>query len=112
MGALDRDLNSTVVELVGTPLEFDFGVETEIDEWRWATAQEPSENVTDIHDGRTCELDGLCARDPLQWTLEGSLDRNTWVTLQSQASDYSTRLYRQTFVALQPVYHRVYLSIT
>eukprot|EP00930_Biecheleria_cincta_P004749 TRINITY_DN105683_c0_g1_i1.p1 TRINITY_DN105683_c0_g1~~TRINITY_DN105683_c0_g1_i1.p1 ORF type:complete len:436 (+),score=44.03 TRINITY_DN105683_c0_g1_i1:50-1357(+) len=110
--ALDGDLNSTVVELLGTPLEFDFGVETEIDEWRWATAQEPSENSSRIHDGRTCELDGLCPRDPLRWTLEGSSDRSTWVMLHSQASDYSTLLYRQTFVSLQPVYHKVSLSIT
>ena len=109
--ALDGNLNSSVAELIGTQLEFDFGVETEIDAFRWATAREPGDHTFGSHDGRTCDYDGLCPRDPVQWILQGSMNRSTWVTLQTQASDFSTPLYRKTFVELLPVHHRVSLTI-
>ena len=109
--ALDGSLNSSVAEVIGTQLEFDFGVETEIDAFRWATAREPGDRNFGRHDGRTCDYDGLCPRDPVQWTLEGSLNRSVWVALQSQTTDYPTPPYRKTFVALLPVHHRVYLTI-
>mmetsp|Transcript_26563 Transcript_26563/g.61835 ORF Transcript_26563/g.61835 Transcript_26563/m.61835 type:complete len:426 (+) Transcript_26563:44-1321(+) len=109
--ALDGNLNSSVVELTNTQLEFDFGVETEIDAYRWATACEPGDRNFGLHDGRTCDYDGLCPRDPVQWTLQGSVNRSTWVTLHSQATDYLTTIYRKSFVSLLPVHHRVYLTV-
>ncbi|CAE8653728.1 unnamed protein product [Polarella glacialis] len=110
--SLDSNLSSSVVELVGTPLEFDFGVETEIDAWRFAPAKEPSENNSAIHDGYTCENDGLCARDPVQWKLDGSLDRTNWVTLTAQdTADYDVPIFRQAFTPFFSVDHLVSLTI-
>eukprot|EP00913_Durusdinium_trenchii_P002518 g2328.t1 len=117
--ALDGDLSSTVVDLVGVAMEFDFGVETELDAFRFATALEPSDDRQVTHDGVACHLDGRCFRDPVQWTLEGSLDRSTWVVVQAQslgpgwnASDYLTPIYRRTWVGLQRLTHLVSLDIT
>lgn len=108
---MDLDLNSSVVQLVGQSLDYDFGVETEIDSWRWATAEEPTENTDMEHDGFTCDRDGYCPRDIVQWTLEGSLDNITWQTLQTQDTTYPVSVYRKRFVPFQSVLHRVSLSI-
>merc|ERR1711865_1161162 len=108
---MDFDLNSSVVEMVDAYLDYDFGVETEIDSWRWATAEEPSENTARQHDGFTCDRDGMCPRDPLRWTLEGSLDRMNWVMLQNQDTDFATTEFRKRFIPFQPVLHEVALSI-
>jgi len=115
---MDHDVNTSSVDLVGETLEYDFGVETEIDEWRWATAEEPTENVRGVsgrdakeHDGHTCDRDGMCPRDPVRWTLQGSLDRVTWVMLQNQATDFATTEFRKSYVPFQSVLHQVPLSI-
>lgn len=109
--AMDGDLNSSVVDLVGAHLDFDFGVETEIDAWRWATAEEPLEVAVGEDEPFTCDHDGLCPRDPAQWTLEGSLDLLNWVTLQNQETDFPGTIYRKRFTPFQPVHHEVSLSI-
>lgn len=109
---MDHDQNTSSVDLVGKPIDYDFGVETEIDAWRWATAEEPTENVQRHHDGFTCDRDGLCPRDPVQWTLEGSLDFYNWVMLQKQDTDFPTTTFRKRFVPFQPVLHQVSLGIT
>jgi len=109
--ALDFDLNSSVVELIGTPLVFDFGVETEIDSWRWATAEEPTENVALEHDGHTCDRDGLCPRDPVRWTFEGSLNGSDWVMLQDQQVVFPIAISRKRFIPFQPVHHQVQISL-
>merc|ERR1712232_524058 len=108
---LDFDVNSSAVELVGTSFDFDFGVETELDSWRWATAEEPTENIARTHDGYTCDRDGHCPRDPVQWTLEGSLDTLNWVTLQDQSYDFPVTIHRKRWIPLQSVQHKVSLSI-
>lgn len=108
---MDRDLGSSVVELVGAPLEFDFGVETEIDGWRWATAEEPTENLAQEHDGYTCDRDGRCPRDPVEWRLEGSLDRVDWLTIQEQDAPYPVTVYRKRFLPMLAVHHKLDLSI-
>jgi len=109
--AMDLDLNSSVVDTVGTQLDFDFGVETEIDSWRWATAEEPVDNIAREHDGVTCDRDGHCPRDPVQWKLEGSLDRTTWETLQNQDVSYPVTIHRKRFLPLQSVHHRTMLGV-
>lgn len=109
--SLDMDVQSSVVELVGTPLVYDFGVETEVDRWRWATADEPTENQARLHDGFTCDRDGLCPRDPVQWVLEGSLDNVNWITLQSQSTVFPVTKSRRCFIPFQSVRHQVAIGI-
>eukprot|EP00928_Gymnodinium_smaydae_P062260 TRINITY_DN46167_c0_g1_i1.p2 TRINITY_DN46167_c0_g1~~TRINITY_DN46167_c0_g1_i1.p2 ORF type:complete len:451 (+),score=81.66 TRINITY_DN46167_c0_g1_i1:80-1432(+) len=109
---LDFELNSSVIELVGTSFDFDFGVETEIDAFRWATTDEPTENTGRDHDGYACDRDGLCPRDPVRWTLQGSLDGLSWVKLLSQDTDYPVTIYRRRWLPFLSVRHRVSLSIT
>lgn len=108
---MDHDVHTSSLDLVGKYIDYDFGVETEIDSWRWATAEEPSENIARQHDGFTCDRDGMCPRDPLRWTLEGSLDRMNWVMLQNQDTDFATTEFRKRFIPFQPVLHEVALSI-
>lgn len=108
----DGDLNSSAVGLVDEDLDFDFGVETEIDAWRWATAEEPLEIVGGEEDDLfACHHDGQCPRDPVRWRLQGSLDKVTWVTLNEQQEDFVGAIYRKRFIPFQPVHHTVALSI-
>lgn len=114
---MDHQVATSSIDLVGKVIDYDFGVETEIDSWRWATAEEPTENIRGPrddrrhHDGFTCDRDGMCPRDPVQWTLEGSLDKVDWVMLQKQDTDFPTTEFRKRFVPFQPVIHEVALSI-
>lgn len=108
---MDGDLLSSAVEVVGTPFTFDFGVEVEVDAWRWATAVEPSENTAEAHDGFACDRDGRCPRDPMRWTLEGSLNGTAWEVLHQQDEDYPVDVRRARFVDFLPVWHRPSLSI-
>jgi len=107
----DDDLNSSAVEIVGTPFLFDFGVEVEIDSWRWATAIEPVDNNDREHDGFTCDRHGRCPKDPIRWTLDGSLDGVTWQSLQDQSTDFKTTRYRRSFIEMQPLLYRPSLSV-
>lgn len=108
---LDGIMNSSAVEIVGTPFIFDFGVEVEVDSWRWATAIEPSDYGPKQHDGFTCNWDGRCPRDPVRWTLEGSLDNTNWYLLQDQSENFHTTIYRMSFTDLMPLTHSTDLSI-
>merc|ERR1711971_24529 len=107
----DDDLNSSAVEIVGTPYIFDFGVEVEIDSWRWATAIEPVDNDGQEHDGFSCDRHGRCPKDPIRWILDGSLDSVTWEVLHDQSTDFKTTRYRRSFIPMQHVQHRPSLSV-
>jgi hypothetical protein len=54
-----------------------FGVAVAVDGYRWATA-------ATHRDVAPCDVTGPCPRDPVRWTLEGSIDGWNWRVLSDQ----------------------------